>query len=457
MPTQSKFTKYFKLLGLPKTATEADVKNAYKTLARSYHPDKVSQHEIEEANRYMADLNEAYNILIKDCMPNRSALKRRYSRQEDSSDFQQLHPGRTDFSEPQEPRSKKCRLDSDTDGSGRTPGSEFAKADGKASAENTPFDIDVAQIRVEFSEMSKFRLIEYLRQAGLSQSELGLRQKDGKVDNIVYATSRKVRALLVEKGYLLFGLQTRVEQLCQTDLTVKWARNSKTACMKELVDMHGYDQVRVAKWTHWQMVNALVKVSTQPDVMLSKTAPINQRSTPSISGPPFTISTPSPPLVSTQLLHYHPQSHPELLQNQTYGLPNSFKSDATLQHERSTIALSHATNLTLFSASDLLTLQNDSFDAAVAHHAQLCTARSTEHLEYLPPNQQVTMQLSRETGLTAEWAEKCLEGHGYDYKASKKRFDDDKSAGRMDTNCLVPGGNLIGWVERKKDEDLMDM
>lgn len=68
------------------------------------------------------------------------------------------------------------------------------------------------------------------------------------------------------------------------------------------------------------------------------------------------------------------------------------------------------------------------------------------------------MQLSRETGLIAEWAEKCLEGYEYDYDAARKRFDYEENAGRIDENCLVPSGNLIGWIEPKEnDEDLMDM
>lgn len=462
MPTQSKFTKYFKLLGLPRTATEADVKSAYKVLARSYHPDKVSQHETQEANRYMADLNEAYNTLINDCMPNRSALKHRYPSQEDPSDFQRSQSGQGEFSKPQEPPSEKRRQESDLDTSEGTPGPNIADAKGKVLVGNTPLDIDVCQIRVELSEMSKHRLIEHFRQTGLSPSDLGLRQKDSKVDNIIHATSQKVRALLLEKYCPLSELQNHVEQLCQPELTAKWARNSKTACMKELVDVYGYDQVRVAKWTHWQMVNALVKVSTQPGaVSAAIPAPtLDQRTTLSIPNPTSTASTPTtnPPPASTQQLHYHPRSHPELLHYQTYGLPDSTKSHATLEHEQSTIALSHATNLTLSSASNLLTLQKNSFDAALAHHSQLCVAKNTEHLIYLPLDQQMIMQLSRETGLTAEWAGKCLKGHGYDYEASKKRFHDDESAGRMDSNCLVPSGNLIGWIEQQeKNEDLMDM
>ncbi|MBE3095447.1 MAG: DnaJ domain-containing protein [Actinobacteria bacterium] len=33
------FVNYYKLLGIDKTATPKDIKNAYRKLARKYHPD----------------------------------------------------------------------------------------------------------------------------------------------------------------------------------------------------------------------------------------------------------------------------------------------------------------------------------------------------------------------------------------------------------------------------------
>jgi curved DNA-binding protein CbpA len=50
---------YYKLLGVARTASAAEIKRAYRRLARMYHPDLNSMTRDEQIKR----LNEAYEIL----------------------------------------------------------------------------------------------------------------------------------------------------------------------------------------------------------------------------------------------------------------------------------------------------------------------------------------------------------------------------------------------------------
>jgi len=57
---------YYKVLGVPKTATASEIKKAYRKLAMNYHPDKMknfSEPEKEKANKLMKEIGEAYAIL----------------------------------------------------------------------------------------------------------------------------------------------------------------------------------------------------------------------------------------------------------------------------------------------------------------------------------------------------------------------------------------------------------
>ena len=55
------FVDYYKILEIPKTANEADIKKAYRKLARKYHPD-LSPND-KEAERKFKQLNEANEVL----------------------------------------------------------------------------------------------------------------------------------------------------------------------------------------------------------------------------------------------------------------------------------------------------------------------------------------------------------------------------------------------------------
>lgn len=55
------FIDYYKILEIPKTASEGDIKSAYRKLARKYHPDLNPANK--EAERKFKELNEANEVL----------------------------------------------------------------------------------------------------------------------------------------------------------------------------------------------------------------------------------------------------------------------------------------------------------------------------------------------------------------------------------------------------------
>ena len=55
------FIDYYQILGVPKSASEKDIKNAYRKLARKYHPD-LNPNDAE-ANKKFQQLNEANEVL----------------------------------------------------------------------------------------------------------------------------------------------------------------------------------------------------------------------------------------------------------------------------------------------------------------------------------------------------------------------------------------------------------
>ncbi|MBI6871325.1 J domain-containing protein [Clostridium aciditolerans] len=52
---------YYKILDIQVTATKDEIKNAFRTLAKKYHPDKNKDNE--DTLRKFQDINEAYQVL----------------------------------------------------------------------------------------------------------------------------------------------------------------------------------------------------------------------------------------------------------------------------------------------------------------------------------------------------------------------------------------------------------
>ena len=55
------FVDYYKLLGVNKTASAKEIKNAYRKLARKYHPDLNPNDK--DAKRKFQEINEAQEVL----------------------------------------------------------------------------------------------------------------------------------------------------------------------------------------------------------------------------------------------------------------------------------------------------------------------------------------------------------------------------------------------------------
>jgi molecular chaperone DnaJ len=54
---------YYQILGVPKNASQEDIKQAYKRLAKEHHPDMVDASNKESAEKRFKEINEAYQVL----------------------------------------------------------------------------------------------------------------------------------------------------------------------------------------------------------------------------------------------------------------------------------------------------------------------------------------------------------------------------------------------------------
>lgn len=57
----------YKVLGVNPSATDAEIKSAYRSLAKKYHPDRYKGHDLEDlAGERLKEINEAYEIIQKE-------------------------------------------------------------------------------------------------------------------------------------------------------------------------------------------------------------------------------------------------------------------------------------------------------------------------------------------------------------------------------------------------------
>jgi molecular chaperone DnaJ len=57
----------YKVLGVNPSATDAEIKTAYRSLAKKYHPDRYRGHDLEDlAGERLKEINEAYEMIQKE-------------------------------------------------------------------------------------------------------------------------------------------------------------------------------------------------------------------------------------------------------------------------------------------------------------------------------------------------------------------------------------------------------
>lgn len=57
----------YKVLGVSPSATDEEIKQAYRSLAKKYHPDRYKGHDLEDlANEKLKQINMAYDTIMKD-------------------------------------------------------------------------------------------------------------------------------------------------------------------------------------------------------------------------------------------------------------------------------------------------------------------------------------------------------------------------------------------------------
>src|SRR6476620_3407985 len=56
-----KYKDYYEVLGVPRSASDGDIKKAFRKLAREYHPDVAKNKK--QAEEKFKEINEAYEVL----------------------------------------------------------------------------------------------------------------------------------------------------------------------------------------------------------------------------------------------------------------------------------------------------------------------------------------------------------------------------------------------------------
>lgn len=81
----------YSVLGVNKNATDEEIKNAYRELARKYHPDNYQDNPLSElAGEKMKEINEAYDAIVNSRRGRRNTYDGNFTGESSSSNFPEV-------------------------------------------------------------------------------------------------------------------------------------------------------------------------------------------------------------------------------------------------------------------------------------------------------------------------------------------------------------------------------
>jgi molecular chaperone DnaJ len=206
------FKDYYKILGVPFTASAEEIKRSYRKLALKYHPDKTSGDKNAESK--FREVKEAYEILSK-------PIRREGFDYDYKKHYQTLN-GKPPGAAQQQPTAKQssARPQQQSQGQGKGPAKNTTATKEGASLTAAAYLARAQSIQKAYSAASDLKELPklysevdaFLKQSTISQL---LKWGDAKTNNTIVATVLSICNLLPYQYIDSIGI--RLAQLAGTD------------------------------------------------------------------------------------------------------------------------------------------------------------------------------------------------------------------------------------------------